>query len=379
MTSLGIRLTLLAGPTVPIPPLREVMESLGSVEITHSDEGRSGFQIIFQVGQNKANFLDYALLKNPQFQTLARVVVMVSFGTVLQVLIDGIITNQQFSPSNEPSGSTLTLTGEDISIMMDREERNTEHPAQSEAVIALKIIGQYAQYGLIPVVIPPPTVDIPTPIERIPTQQATDLIYLQELARRYNYVFYITPGLVPGSNFAYWGPLIRQGIPQKALSYNLGANSNVDTLNFQNDALSPTSIIGQVQDRLTNQTLPVVSLSSLLPALSANPPDLSDLLTTGREILRANGLNAIQAFAQAQARADASTNAVVTAEGELNTARYGGILRARSLVDLRGVGLSYSGTYYVKQVTHKITGDAYKQQFTLTREGLGAALPTVRV
>jgi len=379
VTALGIRLTLLAGPTVPFPPPREVMEALASVEITHNDEGRSGFQIIFQVGQNKANFLDYALLKNPQFKTLARVVVMVSFGTVPQVLIDGIITNQQLSPSNEPSGSTLTITGEDISIMMDREERNIEHPAQSEAIIALKIIGQYAQYGLIPLVIPPPTVDIPTPIERIPTQQATDLVYLLELARRHNYVFYVTPGLAPGSNFAYWGPLIRQGIPQKALSYNLGANSNVNTLNFQNDALSPTSIIGQVQDRLTNQTLPVVSLSSLLPALSANPPDLSNLLITGREILRANGLNVIQAFAQAQARADASTNAVITAEGELNAARYGGILRARSLVDLRGVGLSYSGTYYVKQVTHKITGDAYKQQFTLTREGLGAALPTVSV
>jgi hypothetical protein len=378
MTILGIRLTLLAGPTVPVPPSRSLTEAVTSVQVTHSDEGRSGFQIVFQVGRNRLNYLDFPLLQSDQFKPFARVILLVSLGVLPQVLMDGIITNQQLSPSNDSGGSTLTITGEDVSIMMDRQERNVGHPAQSEAVIATKIIGQYAQYGLVPLVIPPPALDNPTPVERVPTQQGTDLAYLQEMARRYNYVFYLSPGPAPGTNTAYWGPLIRQGVPQPALSYDLGPATNVESLDFQNDALSPTGVIGQVQDRLTNLTLPISSLSSLLPALSGNPPDLSNFLTAGQQVFRANGQNAVQAFAQAQAQADASTRNVVTAEGELNALRYGNILQARSLVGLRGVGLSYSGNYYVKKVTHTITSQAYKQRFTLAREGLGAAIPLVR-
>lgn len=378
MTLLGIRLTVLAGTTVPVPPPRALTESIASVEVTHSDETRSGFQIVFQVGRDRTQYLDFSHLQSNQFKPFSRVILMVTLGILPQVIMDGIITNQQLSPSNDPGGSTLTITGEDVSVMMDRDEKNVEHPAQPENVIATKIIGQYAQYGLVPQVLPPPSLDAPPPTERIPTQQGTDLAYLQDLARRYNYVFYISPGPAPGSNIAYWGPLIRQGVPQPALSYNLGNNSNIESLEFQNDALSATAVTGQVQDRLTNLTLPVVSLASLLPALSGNPPDLTSLLTVGRQTFRANGQNVIQAYAQAQGQADASTRDVVTAEGELNALRYGSILRSRALVGLRGVGLSYSGNYYVKKVTHTLTHESYKQRFTLSREGIGAAIPLVR-
>jgi hypothetical protein len=41
-------------------------------------------------------------------------------------------------------------------------------------------------------------------------------------------------------------------------------------------------------------------------------------------------------------------------------------------VDVRGVGKSYDGTYYVSQVTHRIKRGEYKQTFTLTREGRGS-------
>lgn len=52
---------------------------------------------------------------------------------------------------------------EDVSVMMDLEEKSAEHPAQDETIIALKLIATYAQYGLIPVVLPPPAIDPPTP------------------------------------------------------------------------------------------------------------------------------------------------------------------------------------------------------------------------
>jgi hypothetical protein len=86
----------------------------------------------------------------------------------------------------------------------------------------------------------------------------------------------------------------------------------------------------------------------------------------------------MQAYSQAQAETDKSTDAVVTASSELDVTHYGEILRARRIVGLRGVGYLHDGLYYVKSVTHKIKRGEYKQSFTLTREGLGSITSVVR-
>jgi phage protein D len=260
--------------------------------------------------------------------------------------------------------------------MMDREEKSAEHPAQDETVIALKIIASYAQFGLIPQVIPPPVIDLPLPIDRIPVQQATDLQYLREMAGRYGYVFFVTPGPAPFTNTAYWGPPVRIGLPQRALSVNLGGETNVERIDFRSNALGPTVVTGQVQDRLTNQTLPVQTFASLRPPLSTQPALLVNQANVRRTQLRQSGLSATEAFARAQGMTDAASDAV-EANGELDALRYGDLLQPRGLVGLRGAGYSHDGFWYVKRVTHDLRREAYKQQFTLTREGLGSTTPVV--
>ena len=47
------------------------------------------------------------------------------------------------------------------------------------------------------------------------------------------------------------------------------------------------------------------------------------------------------------------------------------------LVGVRGVGNSYDGSYYVKQVTHRLKLGEYKQSFSLSREGRGSLTPIV--
>ena len=42
------------------------------------------------------------------------------------------------------------------------------------------------------------------------------------------------------------------------------------------------------------------------------------------------------------------------------------MLKARSLVGVRGAGVAYDGLYYVKSVTHNIKRGEYTQSFTLT-------------
>lgn len=374
---LGIHLTLLIGPTVAVPAPPPLTEALQSVEVTHSDEARSGFQITLQVGRSgPLDLLDYSLLNNPLLKPFNRVILIVTVDATPHVLMDGIITHQQLSPGTQPGTSTLTATGEDVSVMMDLEEKAAEHPAQDETLIALKLIGSYAQYGLIPIVIPPVVIDPPIPIERVPVQQVTDLGYLKQMAGRFGYVFFVTPGPAPFTNIAYWGPSPRLGVPQRALSVNMGPQTNVDSLSFQNNGMAPTLVAGKVQDRTTNQSMPVQTFASTRPPLSSQPAWLVNQPNVRKSQFRGDGLNVAQAFARAQGVTDASADAV-SGEGQLDALRYGDLLQARGLVGVRGAGYSYDGFYYVKRVTHTIRKGQYKQRFSLSRDGVGATTPVV--
>jgi hypothetical protein len=377
MNLLGIHLTLLIGPTVPVPAPPELLESLQQVKVTHDDSGVSGFEITFRVGRSgPLDLIDYGILRNPLLlRPMNRVVILVTFGVVPQVLMDGFITHQDLSPGSSPGTSTLTVKGEDAGVMLDQDEKSAEHPAQDETIIANKIILSYAQYGLIPLVIPPLIIDPPVPVERIPGQQHTDYEYLTKMAKRHGHVFFITPGPAPMMSTAYWGPPPRISVPQKALSVDMGAETNVEQISFSSNARAPVLMEGRVQDRLTNKSVPVKTVASTRVPLVAEPAWKQSKVR--RHQFRESGLSAPQAFGRSQAETDASSDATVEANGELDALRYGAILQARALVGMRGVGGRHDGLWYVRKVEHTVKIGEYKQQFTLAREGWGTLTPVV--
>ena len=342
MSFLGVRLTLLLGPTVPLPAPPLLTHSLENVEVTHTDEGRSGFQLSFLSGRRGVrDVVDDPLLVSPLLRTFNRVILIVTFNVTPRVLMDGIITRQELTPGEEPGTTRVTVTGEDVSVMMDLEDRSAEHPAQPDPAIVAKLILRYARYGLVPVIIPPKVIDPPLPIERIPVQQCTDLEYIEKLGRRNGHVFYISPGPVPGTNRAYWGPPPRLSVPQRALSVNFGSNTNVDSISFSQDGLAPETVDGDVQDHRTNRKFPVRTFASLRVPLSAKPGWLVDRAHTRVSRFREVTPSVVSALGRAQARTDKSTDRTVTATGRLDAGRYGDLLQARGLVERR-VG---SGTY----------------------------------
>lgn len=371
-------LTLLIGPTVAVPAPLSLADALLQVEVTHSDDGHSGFQLRFAAGRSGPfDALDYGLVANPLLKPFNRVILVLTMQGMPRVLMDGIITHQELSPGTGPGTATLSVTGEDVSVMMDLEEKSAEHPAQDETIIATKIIASYAKYGLVPMVIPPLAIDPPLPIERTPVQQDTDRVYLTKMAERHGYVFYVEPGPVPFTNKAYWGPPPRLSVPQRALNVNLGGETNVTQIAFRSNGLSAELAEGAVQDRTTNRAVPVQTFASLRPPLASQPAWLVHQPNVRRRRFRGAGLNAIQALGRAQGRTDASIDGV-TADGEVDTLRYGSVLQARALVGLRGAGYSYDGFWYVKRVTHTIRRGAYAQRFSLAREGTGSTTPVVR-
>src|SRR6185312_12538378 len=362
---LGIRLQILIGqPDVPLPAPYEVVDSLVSLRVTNNDRQRDAFQKDFNLGRD--SLLEYGLLRSGVLDVPNRVIIMALFGGLPQVLIDGIITDHQVIPSSEPGRSQLRVMGEDISVKLSFEDQNATHPHQKDSDIVKKILGAA---GFVPDVTE--TNDTPSDKERIPTQQVNNLKYIRRLAQRNGFVFFVEPTDIPGINIAYWGPEKRQGAPQPALSLNMGPQTNVDTpINFRFNALGPSEAEVSIVDPFTKLAIQIPALSAFLPSLT------SKQTKPLRKTFSRDTANL--SFAQALLRlftSSSETSDVIEATGEVDAVRYGRALRARRLVDVRGAGQSYNGTYYVKQVVHEIkrlpTG-AYKERFSLTRDGRGA-------
>jgi hypothetical protein len=357
------------GKTVPLPASYDVMSALANIEVTSDAKSSDGFQMTFSLAKG---ILDYNLLAGGTFDPGTRVIIGVMLGVKPEVLIDGIITHHELAPSNEPGRSTLTVTGTDISVMLDLEEKEEKFENQPDFIIFTRLIAAYAQFGLVPKATP--TTNVPIMLQLIPRQaRETDLKFIQRMATRNGFVFYIEPVTV-GVNKAYFGPENRLGLPQPALSLNMGPSTNIDTLTFSQDGLATVKTKGTFIEPILKLSIPIPSLPSLkLPPLASSP---ARALRT--VLLRdTSNKNAGQA---ASAAVSAVTNSPdpVTGKGEVDTVRYGHILRSRKPVGVRGAGRSYDGFYYVQSVTHNIARGEYKQSFSLSREGTGALLPVVR-
>ena len=378
MASPGVRLTVLAGPTIPLPLPGPITARLRSAQVTESDEERSAFTLTFDAGRSgPLGALDTPLLSGSPVAVGARVVLVVTFGALPTVLMDGIVTALELTPGDAPGSATMTATGEDVSVLLDREERDGEWPALDDYPQALAILAPYAAQGIVPMVIPPADMDPPLPVERVPTQHETDLRHLVTLAGRHGYVAYVIPGPVPGTSQFYWGPPVRIGLPQPALSVDLGPVTNVvSPPSFREDLMSPVTVDGVVQDPTTGAAMPVTAKASLRPPLAALPLWAVHAGDVRKRRLRESGTSTVAAFARAQAQVDLAADAVV-GEGELDGARYGAVLRPRGLVGVRGAGWSHDGIWYVRRVEHDLSPGAYRQKFTVAREGYGSTVPAV--
>jgi hypothetical protein len=292
------------------------------------------------------------------------------------VIMDGIIDHHEVSPGGASGLSTLSLKGNDLSAMMDKQDfSGFPFPAMpAEGRVAL-LIAKYAVFGMIPKVIPSVLIDVPIPTNQIPSQRGTDLRYINELAERVGYVFYIEPGPVPGTNIAYWGPQIKVGLPQPALSLNMDAHTNVESLNFSFDNNKSTIPTVFIYNELTKAIIPIPipPITPFSPPLGLVPPIPLNIKPPRYDLSK---LPVPQAIMLGMAAA-ADLQEVVTGEGSLDVLRYGRILKARQLVGVRGVGHAFDGLHYVESVTHKIKRGEYKQDFTLSRNGLLSTIPVV--
>lgn len=371
----GIQLSLFVGP-VPLPAPREIVESLSAAKVElGSGDAQGGFELTFDLPA-RSPLRTLFLVSGGGSIPLIRVVLAVAVNGRSEPVIDGMTTDIEMQPG-EGGVAKMVVKGKDMSALMDVIDiPGIPYPAMPPSVRVLTILAKYAALGVIPMVIPSIVDEPPLPTRRIPQQRGTDYAYVKRLASEAGYVFYLEAGPVPGTSKAYWGPEIRVGAPQPALTTNMDAQTNVEQLSFTFDKERKKMPIVYFQEQTSGAPIgiPIPDITPLNPPLGALPPlpprleQLSDTahLSPGNALMR--GL----AFA-------GQNSDSVFGRGSLDVVRYGRVLKSRQLVGVRGAGLPFDGLYYVKSVTHDIQRGAYKQSFELARNGLLPTVPAVPV
>jgi hypothetical protein len=183
----AVSLSLWIGPGAPVPAPQSVLDALESLQVTSGIE-RSAFQLTFRTG--KASPLVTTMLPLGYFDPIiTRVIAVATIMGIPHVLMDGVVTQQDVAPSSEPGESSITITGEDLSVLMDLVEMPfMRYPAQPVVARVYTMLAKYAGFGIAPIAIPPVLPDSPNFLEEVPTHHGTDLAYIKDLARQCGYV-----------------------------------------------------------------------------------------------------------------------------------------------------------------------------------------------
>lgn len=370
----GVQLGLHIGP-VPVPAPAELVHALTKAKVEMgSGEAQSGFELTFELPPRSP--LRTVFLVSGGGVPLMRVNLSVTINGRVEPLIDGMTTNVEMVPGEGGIGQVL-VRGKDLSALMAvLELPGLPFPAMPPSLRALTVLAKYAAFGVLPMVIPSLAELPPLPIQRIPTQRGNDYEYLKRLARDAGYVFYLEAGPAVGTSKAYWGPEIRVGEPQRALTIHMDQADTAEQISFSFDRERKKMPIVFFQESASKApiAIPIPDITPLNPPLGLIPPlppKIEQLADTA-QLAPAEALMKGLAFA-------AQNSDSVFGRGRLDVARYGRVLRSRRLVGVRGAGLPFDGLYYVKSVVHEIERGSYKQSFELARNGLVSTFPAVPV
>ena len=325
---LGIRLLLWAGATVPTPrpELRGRARSRSRSPTTPT--AGDGFQLTLRRRQGRLGGWD--VLESGAFALMNRVWIAARHRRRPR----GADRRHRDPPrpAARPGAGPLdlTVTGSDLTVKLDLEERNEAHTNQPDSVIVTKLL------GALPAARPGPAGDPdhrradragprPPPGGDRPASSSA-------AAERNGFVFYLEP-LTLGVTTAYWGPVVRRGLPQPALTLGMGRRQRPHRCRSATTRWRRSPSRGSFVEPFTQ-------------AERADPAAARRCASRRWPPARARGAHALLRdtasrpgrAALASAAAATSAPEPVSGEGELDAVRYGAVLRARGLVGVRGAG-----------------------------------------
>jgi len=346
-------------------PDKDVRDRIEQLEVEDHADLADVVRIRLTTAVTKAG-AGWSVVDDELFRRLAEVKVLVAVGDSVESLVTANVIDVSTNLSVAPGASTVDVVAMDPTVRMDLEEKIRAWPDQADSDIASAIFGEY---GFTPVV----DSTQPSRSELVTTtlQRASDIRFLRQLAYRNGFECYVETNARSGAVEGHFHAPKLDTETQGVLAVDMGAATNVNTFNARYDMLKPAqaklaglAIEGQDEQKGEAESAAAKTLGRT-PVLSGDSPRIVLPAQTG---LVDGG--ELQTYAQAVAD---RTSWAIVAEGDLNTVAYGGPLRAKRPVLVRGAGKQFSGTYYVERVLHVFTGGSYVQRFTLRRNALGLA------
>ncbi|HUR63778.1 MAG TPA: hypothetical protein VM241_04775 [Candidatus Thermoplasmatota archaeon] len=342
------------------PPAPGLLEQVRLLEV--EDHAAMAGMLRLRVGVGvKPGGSGWNVLDDGLFGRLSKVRVSVQVGARSEALIETHVVDARATLSNAPGGSALDVVAMDGAVLLSLDEVVKAWPNMADGDIATAI---FANHGLVPVV------DATQPARQelavTTVQRGTDLAFLRQLAARNGFECFVALNPRTGVPEGHFHKPKLDAQPQGVLSVNLGPATNVNRFEARHDMLRPVAAEARGVDVATASGQSGQAEDQTQKVMGQPAPG-------GRRkvLLSGSGLSdAAELQTLAQAVADQSSWAV-TAEGELNTAAYGGVLRARQPVLVRGAGQRFSGLYYVERVLHSFSDAGHVQRFSLRRNGLG--------
>lgn len=341
----------------------DIYENLLHLEVELCDDSPASF--VMRLGMPLEVDGSWRFLDDERFRIWSKVTIQAGYDEgSLEDLMIGYITQVKPTFNPDESSSTLELSGQDASVLMDREEKLKDWPGKKDSDIATAIIGQYGLSS----VVQDTTIIHDEALSTI-IQRETDYQFLKRLALRNGLDCFVE------NNTAFFQPTPIESTPQPILAANFGDETNLCYFKATVDALQPANVSMFQIDRFNKEELSTEVSVSDTPALGSL--NAAALLPQGVEpghvfVAKnaATGLPEMEALCQGLFQEGAW---LVRGEGEIESAQYGHILKPRRLVTIKGIGRTFSGVYYVSFTKHTFSRDGYAQFFRVKRDGI---LPT---
>jgi phage protein D len=342
-------------------------EDLIAVEVSERVREPSSFALqvgIFKKDNGGWTRLDETSAASGGFTPWQPISIAVSFDDNPDVLIDGLVAGVSPRFPSVEGESYLLVWGYDKSYAMNLEEKVVAWPDKKYSDIATEL---FQAYGLDPTVTD--TQVLQEKDKDLLIQRGTDWQFLKQLAKRVGFDVSVR------ANKGFFRPPDLSQAPQKDLAVHFGPL-------VTNVVWFEPRVVGDMPSKITMARVNAVEkkiekvevTQSPLRALGARATDDlrqgANVPVSPVVIAPADPLVSEQAMEALATGIRRSQDWVVTGEGEIDGNVYGRALRADGVVLIKGAGNTFSGRYYVTEVTHRITPESYTQHFKVIRNGV---------
>jgi phage protein D len=305
---------------------------------------------------------DFPILKDRKLGPGSELSIFVPAGGTTHCLVKGPVYGQQIRFDQSGGGSTLTVLGADTSIKLDREDKVAAWSDLTDSDAASSIL---SQAGYVPDVESTPAGHLETKHTLI--QRETDLAFLRRLARRNGSFFWISCDEAGVETAHFKRPPLGGQAALDLVMHLTDPRPNVTTLEISWDVERPTSTSAAEVDLSDKSVISGDAASSPLTPLGGTA--LGDVVTDARVVhVRAP----VDDNGDLQARSEGAlieASFFVKTSGATTLGNLGNVLRAHTLVNLRGVGSRHSGLWFCSAVRHSIDAAEHRMDFDLIRNG----------